>query len=102
MSAHSGGKITDGRIPGLGERAAVSFLFEGQPVHAFVGDTVAMALWAAAQTTLRNSSREGQPRGVLCNMGICYDCLVVIDGVTVRSCTTIVREGMQVQRGGRP
>jgi predicted molibdopterin-dependent oxidoreductase YjgC len=101
MSAH-GGRISGGRIPGLGERAAVSFVFEGQPVHAFVGDTVAMALWAAEQTTLRNSSRDGKPRGVLCNMGICYDCLVVIDGVTVRSCTTVVREGMQVQRGGKP
>ncbi len=101
MSAHGGG-IPDGRIPGLGERAAVSFVFDGQTVNAFVDDTVAMALWAAEQTTLRNSSREGQPRGVLCNMGICYDCLVVIDGVTVRSCTTVVREGMQVQRGGKP
>jgi predicted molibdopterin-dependent oxidoreductase YjgC len=35
-------------------------------------------------------------------MGICYECLVVVDGATVRACTTLVRDGMVVARGGRP
>jgi aerobic-type carbon monoxide dehydrogenase small subunit (CoxS/CutS family) len=43
----------------------------------------------------------GSPRGVLCNMGICYECLVVVDGETVRSCTTLVEPGMNVERGGK-
>jgi len=90
-----------GRISGLGERELVEFTFEGAPVTAYVGDSVAMALWAAESSSVRNSSREGEPRGVLCNMGICYECLVVVDGETVRSCTTLVRAGMNVQRGGK-
>lgn len=90
-----------GRIPGLGERALVEFTFEGQPVTAYAGDSVAMALWASETAAVRNSSREGDPRGVLCNMGICYECLVVVDGETVRSCTTLVRTGMNVERGGK-
>ena len=53
-------------------------------------------------STLRASSKDAAPRGVLCNMGICYECLVVVDGVTVRACTTLVREGMRVERGGKP
>lgn len=91
-----------GRIEGLGERAEVTFQFAGRPVVARAGDTVAMALWAAGERVLRHSSKDGAPRGVLCNMGICYECLVVIDGVSVRACTTVVRDGMRIEIGGRP
>ena len=60
------------------------------------------ALWAAGVLSVRNSSRDGAARGVLCNMGICYECLVVVDGLTVRACTTIITAGMNVERGGKP
>ncbi len=90
------------RIDGTGDRPAVAFTFAGQPCSGRAGDTVAMALWAAGEAALRQSSKDGAPRSVLCNMGICYECLVVVDGVTVRACTTLVREGMRIERGGRP
>ena len=87
-------------------RRELTFTFDGRAVRAREGDTVAMALWAAGQRTLRNSSKDGAPRGVLCNMGICYDCLVVIEGgaggATVRACTTLATDGMRVRTGGRP
>lgn len=91
-----------GRIAGLGDRELVVFTWEGQEVNACQGDTIAMALWAQDQISVRNSSSVGQPRGVLCNMGICYDCLVIVEGATVRSCTTMVKPGMKVGRGGKP
>ena len=90
------------RIVGTGERAEVVFMFAGRAVRARVGDTIAMALWAAGERTLRASSKDGAPRGVLCNMGICYECLVVVDGVTVRGCMALVRDGMKVEQGGNP
>ena len=38
------------------------------------------------------------PRGPFCMMGVCFDCLVEIDGVpNVQGCMTPVREGMQVR-----
>lgn len=91
-----------GRMQGVGRREAVEFTFEGRTVGAHVGDTIAMALWADDVLTVRNSSRLGAPRAAFCNMGICYECLVVVDGATVRSCTTLVHAGMVVTRGGRP
>ena len=94
--------MTASRLPGTGERPAVEFTFAGQRVVAREGDTVAMALWAAGDAVLRRSSRDGAARGVFCNMGICYECLVVVDGVTVRGCMTVVRPGMRVERGGKP
>lgn len=90
-----------GRLAGMGERELIEFTFAGEQVSAWAGDSIAMALWAAGEPALRNSSRAGSPRGVLCNMGICYECLVVVDGETVRSCTTLVEPGMNVERGGK-
>lgn len=80
----------------------VTFTFEGRPVRATPGQTVAMALWAGGEVALRSSSRTGEPRGVLCNMGICYECLVRTGGATVRACLLPVRDGLVVERGGRP
>lgn len=91
----------DGRIGGLGARPDVTFAFDGVPIRAKQGDTVAMALWAAGIGGLRRSSRDGADRGVLCNMGICYECLVRVDGATVRGCMTVVRDGMDVRTGGK-
>jgi predicted molibdopterin-dependent oxidoreductase YjgC len=90
-----------GRIPGLGERELLEFTFDGDAISAWAGDTIAMALWAADEVAVRKSSRDAQPRGVLCNMGICYECLVMVEGVAVRSCTTLVKAGMRVTRGGK-
>ena len=40
----------------------------------------------------------GAPRGVFCGMGVCFDCLVVIDGEpSRRACVTFVTEGMRVE-----
>ncbi|HZN41778.1 MAG TPA: (2Fe-2S)-binding protein [Planctomycetota bacterium] len=91
-----------GRIDASGERGVVGFTFAGRSMQGREGDTIAMALFAAGEQVLRNSSRDGAPRGVLCNMGICYECLVLVDGRTVRACTTVVRDGMRVERGGKP
>lgn len=90
------------RLPGTATRPPVTFTFDGQPLTAQQGDSLAMALWANGIADVRRSSRDGAPRGVLCNMGICYDCLVVVDGVTLRSCMVIVQDGMRVARGGKP
>jgi uncharacterized metal-binding protein len=90
------------RIAGIDGRAELAFTFVGRPCVGRDGDTIAMALWAAGEAVLRQSSKDAAPRGVLCNMGICYECLVVVDGVTVRACTTLLRAGMGIERGGKP
>ncbi|MBL9076899.1 MAG: (2Fe-2S)-binding protein [Planctomycetes bacterium] len=90
------------RVNGADGRAVVQFRFAGRPVAARAGDTIAMALWRDGAVALRASSRDGAPRGVFCNMGVCFECLCRVDGATVRACTTVVRDGMQVEPGGRP
>ena len=92
----------DLRIGGIRRGDSVEFTFEGERIVAQKGETIAMALWAHGQRVLRNSSRDGAPRAVLCNMGVCYECLVRIDGAVGRACMTEVENGMSVLCGGKP
>ena len=87
-------------VGGVDRGAAVTFTFEGKPVAAHEGESLAMALWSSGVQTLRNSSRDGAPRAILCNMGICYECIVRIDGRPVRACMTEAKAGMVVLLGG--
>lgn len=82
----------------------VSLQFEGAPLRAPAGSTVAAALLAAGVRSFRDTPVTGAPRAPYCMMGVCFDCLVEIDGTPNRqSCLVAVRDGMQVrrQRGAR-
>lgn len=63
------------------------------------GLSVAAALrLVAPERPLRLSHRSGEPRAMFCGMGVCFDCLVVIDGVRdVRACMTTVKAGMRIE-----
>ena len=77
----------------------MTFTFNGEPIVAFRGESVAAALLAAGRRTLRLTAVGEAPRGVFCGMGVCFDCLVVIDGEpSRRACMTFVTEGMKVER----
>ena len=84
--------------------AAVTIRFEGEALRVPAGTTVAAALLGAGVRTFRETPVSSAPRAPYCMMGVCFDCLVQIDGVANRqSCLVPVREGMQVrrQRGAR-
>lgn len=77
----------------------VSLDFEGKRIEAVEGDSVAAALLAAGETTFRSTPVSGAPRGPYCMMGVCFECLVEIDGIAnQQSCMIEVREGMQIRR----
>jgi hypothetical protein len=80
----------------------ITFTFDGVPVHALQGDSVAAALVAAGIHACRTTPVSGAPRGPYCMMGVCFECLVRIDGSDNRQgCLIPVRGGMTVesQRG---
>ncbi len=84
--------------PGLERGAAVTLTLDGRPVTAYEGESVATLLYAEGHLATR-FTRNGEPRGVYCGMGVCFDCLVVVDGIpNTRACVTWVREGMAVSR----
>src|SRR2546423_3195259 len=66
-------------------------------MEAFVGETVASAVYGAAIRLFSRSFKYHRPRGLLCCDGRCPNCMVEVDGTpNVRACTTPVAEGMRV------
>jgi len=81
-----------------GARRDVTIDFDGQPVSARQGDSVAAALLAVGHMALRTTPGGAEPRGPYCMMGVCFDCLVEIDEVAnLQACMTPVRDGMRVR-----
>lgn len=92
------------RLEAHAEAGAVTVFIEGEPFAARVTDTVAAALLAAGLEHCRTTPVSGAPRAPYCMMGVCFDCLVTIDGAGNRqACLVRVREGMRIgiQRGKR-
>ncbi len=79
--------------------ARVVLDFEGETVSAFAGETVAAALLAHGAASFRDTPVSGRPRAPYCMIGVCFDCLVEIDGLANRrACQVRVRDGMRVRR----
>jgi predicted molibdopterin-dependent oxidoreductase YjgC len=84
--------------PELERGPRVEIVLDGEPVEAYEGETLAAVLLAQGEIATRTTV-EGEPRGIFCGMGVCYDCLVVVDGVpNTRACMTWVRDGMLASR----
>lgn len=79
-------------------RGTVRFRFDGRALEAPEGVSVAAALLENGIVTLRETPVSGNPRGAFCMMGVCFECLVEIDGVPNRqACMTEIAEGMEVR-----
>ena len=75
----------------------VRLRFDGREIEALPGETIAAAL-AAADIVAVRQARSGAPRGPFCGMGVCFDCLVTVDGrPSQRACLTKAQAGMDVR-----
>ena len=85
------------RLPDRNERL-ITFTFDGVPITARQGDSVAAALLAVGHNSTRRTAVTGAARGPFCMMGVCFECLVRIDGrANWQACMIAVREGMRVE-----
>jgi predicted molibdopterin-dependent oxidoreductase YjgC len=74
----------------------VEFRFDGRPVSGRAGESVATALLAAGVRTLGESPVRHAPRGMLCAIGVCQECVVVVAGRRQPACATPVAAGLDV------
>lgn len=76
---------------------AVTMTIDESEVSAFEGESVASVMMVEGKVAMRTTT-DDQPRGVFCGMGVCFDCLVIVDDVpNTRACMTWVKEGMRVK-----
>lgn len=73
---------------------------DGRPVEAKAGDSVSALLIVERALPTRRSPVSGAPRAPYCMMGVCFECLVTIDGVGNRQgCLVAVADGMRIETG---
>jgi aerobic-type carbon monoxide dehydrogenase small subunit (CoxS/CutS family) len=74
----------------------ITMVLNGKTVKAFTGESVAAVLIAEDLSAMRTTI-NGEPRGIYCGMGVCFDCLVVVNGIpNTRACMTWATEAMVV------
>jgi len=71
--------------------------FRGAEIPAEPGQSVGAALVAAGILDWRTTRKEGRPRGLFCGIGVCYDCLITVDGARAeRACLIPAADGMRL------
>lgn len=87
---------SDPHLPAIERGRQIKVNIDGREVTAFEGETVAAVLLAEGRRIFRYTP-GGRPRGLFCGMGICFDCLVTVNGTpNVRACITPAGDGMTV------
>lgn len=86
------------RLSPLNEQT-VTVRIEGEAVQVPVGETVAAAVLVHNLGYTRTTPLSGAPRAPLCMMGVCFECLMEIDGLPNRqACQVEVADGMTIRR----
>ncbi|MEM0265904.1 MAG: FAD-dependent oxidoreductase [Archaeoglobaceae archaeon] len=92
------GRLVEHPILKFNRGREVTIYFNGKPIKAYEGETVASALYAAGIRVFSRSFRWHRPRGFFCAIGKCSACMMEVDGVpNVRTCKVYVRDGMQIK-----
>lgn len=81
---------------------SIELTINGQKALAYEGELVSTVLQAEGITIFARKQTTGRPSGVYCGMGVCYDCLVTIDGINnIRACQTFASDKMAIETAGR-
>lgn len=76
----------------------LKFEFDGRPIIAQPGQTLAGALHSHGEHVVSRSFKYHRPRGLFCMTGRCPNCLCTVDGTpNVRICTKAAQDGMVVK-----
>ncbi len=79
------------------DRRVIPILWKGEEIAALEGETMAAALFAHGVHVFGHHAKDGAPQGIFCANGQCSQCLVLADGVPVKSCMELVRPGVRLE-----
>ncbi|HMM82364.1 MAG TPA: (2Fe-2S)-binding protein [Terrimesophilobacter sp.] len=65
----------------------VSITVDGHVATGILGQSIAGIMMAGDRLGFRQTAKLDRPRGVFCGIGVCFDCLVEVNGLSdVRAC----------------
>jgi hypothetical protein len=99
-SHHSERPPHAGPVVGARPEPCFEITVDGCPVAAVPGQTVGAVLYAGGVRSWRTTRMGGRPRGLFCGIGVCFDCLVTVNGqAALRACQIEARPGDEVTTG---
>ena len=94
---------TTSSLPTFQRGKRIDVIVNGQAVAAFMGELVSTVLQAEGNSIISHKTTTDRASGLYCGMGICYECLVTINGEkNLRACQTYVADQMQIQTVNKP
>ena len=75
----------------------IIFSFNGKKLSAKKEEMISSALFANNIHIFGHHKKDNSPQGMFCANGQCSQCLVIADGIPVKSCVTPVKQGMEVR-----
>jgi D-hydroxyproline dehydrogenase subunit gamma len=79
--------------------ATLTVHVDGHPVRVRPGESAAAAVLALGLIPSRSSPVSGVGRAPYCMMGVCFECLLTINGIPdQRGCMVPVADGMVISR----
>lgn len=73
----------------------ITLFINGREITATAGQSVWSVMALSDQTVTRRAALSGDDRSAYCAMGVCFECMVEIDGVpNQQACLRRVAEGM--------
>jgi thioredoxin reductase/Fe-S-cluster-containing hydrogenase component 2/bacterioferritin-associated ferredoxin len=89
-------RIKEHPILAVPPEPTVGFTWQGKPLKARAGETIASALFANGVRVFGHHHKDGAPLGIFCANGQCAQCSVIANGLSVKSCMVPVQDGMVV------
>lgn len=90
-------RVTHHPVLNIPEGNSVPFTWNGHALEGIEGEMVSSALFASGIQVFGHHHKDKSPQGIFCANGQCSQCLVIADGVAVKSCMTPLRAKMKVE-----
>jgi len=90
-------RITQHPILEIPESKEVAFTWNGKKLAGYEGEMISAALFANGIHIFGHHPKDNSPQGMFCANGQCSQCLVIADGLPVKSCMTPLIEAMQIE-----
>ena len=89
-------RITSHPILRIEQQESLEFHWQDKVIISYPGETISSALIANGINIFGHHSKDNSPLGIFCANGQCSQCMVIMDGVPVKACMTLSKQGSHV------
>jgi NADPH-dependent 2,4-dienoyl-CoA reductase/sulfur reductase-like enzyme/Fe-S-cluster-containing hydrogenase component 2 len=90
-------RITRHPVLEIPENKKITFTWNGKKLSGYEGEMISSTLFANGIQIFGHHPKDNSPQGMFCANGQCSQCLVIADGLPVKSCMTPLAKGMVVE-----